>query len=31
MEDVLYHYILILLVDDGSEEQIPKWRQVLVN
>jgi hypothetical protein len=26
---VQYHYVLVLLVGDGSVEQIPKWRRVL--
>jgi hypothetical protein len=29
--DIYYHYILVLLVEDGSKEQIPKRRDVLVN
>jgi hypothetical protein len=29
--DVYYHYVLVLLVEDGSLEQIPKWRHVLTN
>jgi len=28
--DVYYHYVLVLLVKDGSLEQIPKWRHVLL-
>jgi hypothetical protein len=29
--DVYYHYVLVLLVEDELPEQIPKWRDVLVN
>ena len=29
--DVYYHYVLVLLVKDGSWEQIPKWNHVLVD
>jgi hypothetical protein len=28
--NVYYHYVLVLLVKDGSLEQIPKWRHVLL-
>jgi hypothetical protein len=29
--DIYYHYVLVLLVKDGSREQIPKWRHVLLS
>ena len=29
--DVCYHYVLVLLVEDESAAQIPKWRDVLVS
>jgi hypothetical protein len=29
--DVYYHYILVLLVEDGPRTRIPKWRQVLLS
>ena len=28
---VYYHYILVLLVKDGSMDEIPKWRDVLIS
>jgi hypothetical protein len=29
--DVHYHYVLVLLVKDGSLDQVPKWRDVLLS
>ena len=29
--EIQYHYVLFLLVDDGSPLQVPKWRHVLLN
>ena len=29
--EVFYHYVLVLLVEDESPVQIPKWRDVLVD
>jgi len=29
--DVHYHYVLVLLVEDGSLDQVPKWRDVLLS
>jgi hypothetical protein len=29
--DIYYHHVLVLLVNDGSREQIPKWRHVLLS
>ena len=29
--DVHYHYVLVLLVEDGSQDHVPKWRDVLLS